>query len=227
MNGGLPSRRSSHSSPPALADGGRIRRARVEGEHRGGPRQRLDPEQAAAHVVDVVGVAVVRGADRDDRLQRRRPAGGDLERVEAAPGDPEHARRARAPGLGGEPGEHLDGVVLLLGQVLVEEDAVGVAAAAQVDPHRGVAVPGEVGVAGRVADGRAVAPAVGDVLEQRRHRVALRVLGQPDLRRQPAAVGHGDPDGVDDPHRARQVGRRLHERLLTRGRVARRASGLS
>ena len=100
MNGGLPSRRSSHSSrqrsPTAAGSGGRALNASIVA----GPRQRLDPEQAAAHVVDVVRVAVVRGADRDDRLQRGRPPGGDLERVEAAPGDPEHARAHRCTRAG-------------------------------------------------------------------------------------------------------------------------------
>ena len=132
-------------------------------------------------------------------------AGGDLERVEAAPGDPEHPRGPGAPGLVGEPGEHLDGVLLLLGQVLVEQHALGVAAAAHVHPHGGVAVAGEVGVARGVADRGPVAPAVGDVLEQRRHRLALRVVRQPDLRGQPAAVGHGDPGVVDHRVGTREV----------------------
>ena len=48
------------------------------------------------------------------------------------------------------------------------EQAVGLAAAAQVHPQRGVPVPGEVGVPRPVARRRAVALAVGDVLEDRR-----------------------------------------------------------
>ena len=38
--------------------------------------------------------------------------------------------------------DHLDSVELLLRQVLVEQQALGVAAAAHVDPDRRVAVPG-------------------------------------------------------------------------------------
>ena len=85
-------------------------------------------EHAAADVVHVVGVAVVAGAHRDDGLQRRRAARGDLQAVEAAPGDAEHADRAAAPRLRGQPGDDLDRVLLLLGQVLVLDDPVGVAA---------------------------------------------------------------------------------------------------
>ena len=103
-------------------------------------QRRLSRQEAPAHVVDVVGVAVVRRAGRDDRPERRRPAGGDLERVEAAPGVAHHADAAGAPRLGGEPGDDLHRVVLLERQVLVGEDAVRVAAAAHVDPDAGVAV---------------------------------------------------------------------------------------
>jgi hypothetical protein len=62
---------------PALADQRRIRGKRVRGEQHGAPGEIL-VEKAAAHVVGVVGVAVVGPANRDDRPQRRRPARGDL-----------------------------------------------------------------------------------------------------------------------------------------------------
>ena len=94
------------------------------------------------------------------------------------------------------------GVVLFLGEVLVEQNALGVAAAAQVDPHARVAVSGEVRMPGRVADRRPVALAVGDVLEQGGHRVAFGVLGEPDLGGEPAAVRKRDPlvlDHADGP----------------------------
>ncbi len=154
-------------------------------------------QQAAAHVVGVVGVAVVGRAERDDRLQGRRVEGRDLERVEAAPGDPHHPDRTRAPGLGGDPGDDLERVVLLLPGVLVEQDAVAIARAAQVDPHRRIAAPGEVAVDRLVAGAHEVALAVGDVLENRRHRRRLGVLRQPDPGRDPAAVGHRNPDVLD------------------------------
>ena len=136
--------------------------------------------------------------------------GGDLERVEAAPRLADHADGARAPRLAGEPADHLDAVLLLARQVLVLEDPLGVARAAQVDPDRRVAVAGEVGVDPRVADGRRVVLAVRDVLEDRRHRILLGVLGQPDPRREADAVRHRDPDVVEPPDAAREVASELH-----------------
>ena len=159
--------------PPALADQRRVRRARGIGEHHRRPGEVIG-QQAAAHVVDVVGVAVVGRAQRDDRLQRRRPPRRDLERVEAAPADAHHADRAGAPGLRREPGDHLERVVLLLPGVLVLHQPVGIAVAAHVDPHAGIAVAGEIGMGQLVALDRAVALAIGQILEDRRHRVAAR-----------------------------------------------------
>ena len=55
--------------PPALADQCGVGRARGAGEHRRAPGEFL-AQQAAAHVVDVVGVTVVCRAQRDHRPQR-------------------------------------------------------------------------------------------------------------------------------------------------------------
>ncbi len=108
-------------------------------------------ELGAAHVMHVVAIAVVGRAQRDDRLERRWPARRDLQRVEAAPRDAEHADHARAPWLGRQPGDDLERVVLLLLAVLVGQHTVGLAAAADVDAHRGIAVSSEIGVGERVA----------------------------------------------------------------------------
>ena len=54
---------------------------------------------------------------------------------------------AAAPGLGRDPGDDLERVVLLLLAVLVGQQAVGVARAADVDAHAGIAVAGEIGMA--------------------------------------------------------------------------------
>ena len=54
---------------PALADHLGVGRAQGEGGHGGAPVE-VVVDQAAAHVVDVVGVAVIGRADRIDRLQR-------------------------------------------------------------------------------------------------------------------------------------------------------------
>ena len=118
--------------------------------------------------------------------------------------------RAAAPRLRGEPGDDLERVVLLLRQVLVVEDPVRVAAAAQVDAHAGVAVAGEVRVVVGVARGERVALAVGQVLEDRRHRVLLGVCGSQMPRRQPRAVRQRDPRVVDAPNGAGEVDADAH-----------------
>ena len=181
---------------PALADDLRIGRVRAEGQQRRAPLQILI-QQAATHVVGVVGVAVVGRAERDDRLERGRIEGGDLERVEAAPGDAHHADRAAAPALRRDPGDDLERVVQLLLGVLVEQHAVGVARAAQIDPHGGIAGLREITVDRLVARAHEVALAIRDVLENRRYGLEFGARGQPDPRRDPAAVGHGDPDVLD------------------------------
>ena len=84
---------------------------------------------------------------------------------------------ARAPGLGGDPGEDLERVVLLLREVLVLENSVGVAATRagrRARPRSRVRRSRDGGSASRC--GRPVALAVRDVLEDRRHGIALGVL---------------------------------------------------
>ena len=99
---------------PVVADRGRVGRLRAQREHRGRPLEHVDAEHAAADVVDVVGVAVVARAHGDDRLERGRPARRHLQAVEAAPRDADHPDGPGAPGLRGQPGDHLERVVLLL-----------------------------------------------------------------------------------------------------------------
>ena len=79
-----------------------------------------------------------------------------------------------------------------------------------VDAHGRIAVAGEPGVHERVAGRRAVVLAVGDVLEDRRHRVGLGVVGQPDAGRQAGAVGERDPGVGDRAHAALEVGADAH-----------------
>ena len=121
-----------------------------------------------------------------------------------------------APRLGREPGDDLHGVVLLEREVLVGEHAVRVPAAALVDAHAGVAVPGDVGVRERVPLRREVAPAVGDVLEDRRHGVLVGVDRQPHPRGEPGAVREGDPDRVETVDRPRERGHGGHGAALYR-----------
>jgi hypothetical protein len=175
-------------------------------------------EMGAAHVVHVVGIAVVGRAIGDDGLERRGPAGRDLERVEAAPGDAHHADGAAAPGLLREPGDRLDRVVLFLLQIFVEHHPFGIAGAADIEPHAGIAVGRDIGMRVVVPVARAVAPAIGDIFEDRRHGLALGILRHPDARREPGAVRHRDPHRLDmaDSGSQRSV---IHGRLLDECRI--------
>ncbi len=183
--------------PPALADDRRVGRARGVGEHRGRPRERGGGEDRTACEVDIVGVAIVGRAHADDAAERRRAQRSDLQAVEAAPRLADHAHAAAAPRLCGEPGDHLDPVVELLLQVLALEDPLGIARAPQVDAHAGEPASREVRVHPCVARGGRVVLAVGDVLEDRRNRIGLGVLGEPQSRREPRPVRQRDPDPVD------------------------------
>ena len=197
---------------PALAHDLGVGGPAVPPQHRRRPLEHVGGD-AAAVVVNVVGIAVVGGAEGDDRPERRRTVRGDLKRVEPAPRDADHADLAGAPRLLGDPRDDLARVGLLLREVLVLEDAVRLARPALVDTDAGVSVAGEVGEVVRVAHRRAVVQAVGQVLEDRRHRVLLGVLGQPDPRGEPAAVGQLDPGRRDRPHGPREVGDDAHRAI--------------
>ena len=178
---------------PALAHQRRIRRTRGVGMHRGRPAQVLT-QQAAALVMDVVGVAVVGGAQRDHRLERRRPQRGDLQAVEAAPRDAHHAHLAGAPGLLRQPGDHVAAVLQFLCGVFVVHQALGVAIAAHVHPHAGIPVAGQIGVGQRIAHMGTVPFAVGQVFQDHRHRLLPGVGRHPDACGQLCAVGQGDEE---------------------------------
>ena len=146
--------------------------------------------------------------------QARRSSRGDLEGVEPAPGDAHHPGAPVAPGLRGDPGQHLLGVAQLLLEVLVGEHALGVAAAAQVDPDARVAVSREVGVVDRVPDRGEVALAVRDELQDGGDGLQVGGLRPPDPPGEAGAVRQRDaelgvlldamrePLRVDDPHPA-------------------------
>jgi hypothetical protein len=138
--------------------------------------------------VNVVGIAIIRRAQRDDGLERFGPACSDLQSVEAAPGDADHADRAGAPFLLSEPGDHLEPVVLLLLGILVVENAVAVTRATDIDTHARVAETGIVGMGIGVPLGGSVTLAIGQILEDRRNRVILRIDWQPDLGSEPRAI---------------------------------------
>jgi hypothetical protein len=149
------------------------------------PQESISSASRAAAVMHVVGVAVVGGAERDHGLELRPAQRRHLEPAESSPRDPDHPAGPGAPALLAEPAQHLHSVLLLLGQVLVGEQAVRLAAAADVHTHPGIAVAGQVGKARGVARRGAVALAVGDVVDHGRHRMLLGILGQPDAGPQP------------------------------------------
>ena len=183
--------------------------------------QHVEGQDAAAAIVNVVRVAVVRRAEGHDRLQRRRAVGGHLERVEPAPGDSPHADGARTPRLLGEPGDELEGVLLLLFGVFVLEDPVGLARPTHVNADRRVPKTGQVRLALGVPGDRAVVLAVGEKLEDGRHGILVGVVGKPDPGCEPAAVRERDPGVLDLPHAPRELGPDAGGHVTTRSRTRR------
>ena len=59
---------------------------------------------------------------------------------------------------------------------------------------------GEIGMGQIVPVAGAVAPAVGDVFEDRRHGVLLGVFGHPDAGGELDAIRERDPEGFDFPN---------------------------
>ena len=108
---------------PAVAGQNRIGRPSQERQE-GGPPVEHVRQQAAARVVHVVGIPVVSRAGRDDGFERGRAACRHHQRVEAAPRVAEHADATSAPALGGDPCKRGVGVLQLLGEILVAQQAV-------------------------------------------------------------------------------------------------------
>ena len=194
---------------PGIAEQRLVGGARHIGQHDRGPME-IVVQQRPAHEMDIVVVAVVGRAEGDHRLQLRRTAGGDLQAVEAAPGDPDHADTPGAPGLGRDPGHDLEAIVLLLLQIFVLQQPVGFAGAAHVDAKAGIAIAGEIGMGEMIALRRAVALAIGQIFQDRGNRLLLRIGRQPDARRQAAAVRERDKQILDLPHLARKLRDDIH-----------------
>src|SRR5690625_764298 len=164
--------------------------------------------------MDVIGVAVVSGADGDDRLEFFRLARGDLQAVETTPGDADHADRSGAPRLRRDPLQYFEPVVLFLFQVLVMHDTVGITGTPDVDAYRGITVSGVVRVVECVAGAGTVAQAVRQVLQNGGHRVLFRVDRQPDAGSQPATVRQADPGVLDDPELSGHVAGFVQQKIL-------------
>ena len=178
---------------PAVAPDLRHRRQHRHRRHVVVVVDEVDHPQRAAAPVHVVGPPVVAGVDRADGLERRRPLGGDLQRVEAGVRRAPHADVAVAPVLVGQPRDHRDQVGLLGLRVLVRGVAGRRAGAADVDPAHGVP---ELVAEPPVALGvrrRQVVLAIGQRLQQARLRPAV-VVGEEERGCQLDPVRHGDAD---------------------------------
>ena len=171
--------------------------ARLIGEHDRAPPQ-IVVEQQPAHIVDIVAIAVVGGIGGNDRLQRRRTAGGYLQPVEPTPALAHHADIAVAPGLLRDPRDDLDRVVLFLLDIFVGHVAVGFAGSAHVHADGGVAVFSEIAMHGLVAAARAVALAIRNIFEHGGNRILFGALRQPEARTKARSVAHGDPQMLGD-----------------------------
>ena len=125
-----PKRHMAEACKPAIApcftDNCGIKRARLIGEHDRTPPE-IIIEQAPAHIVDVIGVAIIRRTYRKHSLERWRPACGNLQTVKAAPGFSHHADRTGAPWLSGKPFDHFNRVILFLLDIFIIEETVRLA----------------------------------------------------------------------------------------------------
>ena len=123
----------------------------------------------------------------------------------------------RCTRLGSDPFQDLQAVVLLLLQIFIVEQPVGFAGAPHVDADAGIAVAGEIGMGQVIALRRAVAFAIGEILQDRRHGIPLRIGRQPDARRQAATVRQRDEQIFDLAQLARELRDDVHDRSVAVG----------
>ena len=105
----------------------------AHGCHVGAVVDLIDPLEGTAHVVDVVGVAIIGRVDRDDRPQMRWTLASELEGVESAVRRAKHADVAVAPRLRSQPGNRLGEIALLCLRVFVRRAPTTAARATHVD----------------------------------------------------------------------------------------------
>ena len=113
----------------------------------------------------IVGIAIIRRAKRHNGLEARRSQRGDLQGVEPAPGNADHADGAAAPGLLAQPFDYVKRIQMFPLAVFVGKDAVGVPGPANVDADRSVAMPGVIAVHWLVPQTHEVALAIRKVFE--------------------------------------------------------------
>ena len=182
---------------PGVAAERRSRRERVHPDHAHGVLAQLADRDAAADVVDVVGVAVVAGVHRDDRPEMGRAELGDLDRREASVRDPPHPDVAVAPWLGRQPLDRVVAVLGLAGRVLVLGDARAAAGPTDIDPAQDEAARGQPAPPALVTGAPPVVLAVRQELEDHREPLVRNGGagdGAPEIGAQLEAVVHRDPD---------------------------------
>jgi hypothetical protein len=165
----------------------------------------------AVDEVHVLLVEILGCIDGDDRLERGRVAQRHLDRVEAAPGDAEHADIAVGPGLLRQPVDDDLAIVLLDVRVFVRNQAaLARTGAANIDRGDDVAALHEVRVERKVP-GACLGLAIRQVLEQ--HWVPFAspaTCRHIQIRRQSHAIPHRDARLVDpDRIRGRSLGRAM------------------
>ena len=84
-------------------------------------------DQGPTHVVNVIGVAIIGGAKRDDGFEGWRATCRHLQCIEAAPGNASHADVAIAPGFGCQLRNDLTGVQLFLRQIFIMQNSLAFA----------------------------------------------------------------------------------------------------
>ena len=154
--------------------------------------------------MDVIFIAVIGRADRDDGFQLRWPACGHLQCIETAPRNAEHAELSRAPFLRGDPANHFNGVVLLLLCIFIQHHAFAVTASAHIHANGGIAVARKIRVGKCIAHNGAIALAIGQIFQHGGNGMPIRIHGQPHARCQLHAIGHGNPEIIDFLYLARK-----------------------
>ena len=178
---------------PTFADDFGIGRQVIVGKHGRGPIE-IILRKTPANPVNVRGVAVVSGAHGDDGLEGGRLARGNLQAIEAAPGDADHGHLAIAPALLCEPGNGFAAIKLFLNGVFVFDQSFAVAGAADIQAHAGVTVSCKIHMQALIPRAGAVAFAVGDIFENNGNGALFAVFRQPHLGRKLRSILQGNED---------------------------------
>ena len=128
-------------------------------------------QQAATFIMDVIGVTVNSGADGDHRFEGFGPPCRHLQAVKATLGNTHHANISVVPGLCRRLGNHLAGILQFLRQIFIFQQAFRLTTAAHVCADTGIVMAGHLGMGELIADNRTVAFAIGQMLQNHRHRM--------------------------------------------------------